>query len=64
LEAFLQHNEDPLDTWLPNEKVFLFQHKYLMKYCEFDSFLKKIATKVIEEGIKKLKDGGENIEEL
>jgi hypothetical protein len=32
-----------------------------MKYCQFDSFLSGFAQRVIEEGIQKLKDAGEDV---
>lgn len=62
IEAFQQHNEDPLETWLPKEKEMYFQDKYIYEYCKFDSVLEALGKQVIENGIKKLIEGGENIE--
>ncbi|EAS07776.1 hydrolase (HAD superfamily) (macronuclear) [Tetrahymena thermophila SB210] len=64
IEAFQQHNLDPLDTWEQKEKEMLFQDRYLMKHCQFDPFLKQLAQKVIDDGIQKLKDAGEDVEKI
>ncbi|CAG9334269.1 unnamed protein product [Blepharisma stoltei] len=64
IEAFIQHNQDPIETWLPKEKDMLFQNRYLLDYCEFDPFLKSLATQVLEEGIAKLKAAGEDVEAI
>lgn len=64
LEAFIQHNESPLETWENIEKEILFEDKYLRKYCAFDSFLAAFAEKVIEDGVKKLEAAGEDIEKI
>lgn len=61
LEAWIQHNEACITTWELREKEMVFQDKYLMKYCEFDSFLKSFAEEVIKDAIQKLQDAGENL---
>eukprot|EP00358_Blepharisma_japonicum_P004443 CAMPEP_0202951998 /NCGR_PEP_ID=MMETSP1395-20130829/35134_1 /ASSEMBLY_ACC=CAM_ASM_000871 /TAXON_ID=5961 /ORGANISM="Blepharisma japonicum, Strain Stock R1072" /LENGTH=110 /DNA_ID=CAMNT_0049660749 /DNA_START=242 /DNA_END=574 /DNA_ORIENTATION=+ len=64
IEAFIQHNQDPIETWLPKEKEMLFQNRYLLDYCEFDPFLKSFAAQVLEEGIAKLKAAGDDVEDI
>lgn len=61
LEAFIQHNEAPLSTWEEREKRMIFQKKWLIKFCEFDSFLNAFCRSVIERGIAKLQTAGEDV---
>jgi putative hydrolase of HD superfamily len=64
LEAFIQHNEDPIETWEPHEMRMLFQKKWLLPFCQYDSFLKNIAEEVLAEGISKLVQGGFDVETI
>lgn len=64
IEAFLQHYEAPLDTWEYAEKEMLFQDKWLVKHCAFDSFLQNFAEKLIESCCDKLKKAGDDIESI
>lgn len=64
IEVFIQHNEAPLSTWEEREKVMVFQEKWMMKYCEFDSFLKQLAATVTQASIDKFIAAGEDIERL
>lgn len=64
LEAFIQHNEAPLETWQGNEKRMVFQYKWLRQHCEFDSFLTKLAELVLLQAKQKLIAAGENPEQL
>lgn len=64
LEVFIQHNEAELSTWEENERRMIFQHKWLRKHCEFDSFLNNLCTAVIDQAIDKLKRAGEDVEQI
>ena len=64
LEVFIQHNEAPLTTWEEREKRMLFQKKWLIRHCEFDSFLNALCLSVIAQGVEKLKNAGDNIAEI
>lgn len=61
LEAFLQHNEGPVEAWEYAEKEMLYQDKWLLSPCRYDPFLKALAEKVIEDGRNKLKAAGEDL---
>jgi putative hydrolase of HD superfamily len=61
LEAFLQHNEDALETWEPREMRMLFQKKWLKPFCQYDSFLNSMCETVLARGITKLVNGGIDI---
>lgn len=64
LEALIQHNEADLDTWTEQEKRILFQYKWAKKYCEYDVFLSNFCQAIIQAGINKLIEAGENIEDI
>lgn len=64
LEAFIQHNEAPLETWEAHEKKMVFQSKWLAKHCAFDSFLLALAERVLEQAKEKLRAAGEDLEAL
>lgn len=65
LEAFQQQNEDPLETWLPEQQEdMLFQDQCLMEHCTFDSFLTHLANEIIENGVKKLESNGVDVGEI
>jgi hypothetical protein len=40
----------------------LSEDKWLTDHCAFDSFLQQFAKKIIDEGLAKLKEGGENLD--
>ncbi len=61
LEAFIQHGEGPLEKWEAQEKEMLFQEKYLLKYCKFDSFLYELGQAVIQKCIENLEKEGEDM---
>lgn len=54
LEAFIQHNEAPLDTWEEQEKTLLGNSTWLEEYCRFDSFLFNLCKVVIKQTQEKL----------
>jgi putative hydrolase of HD superfamily len=62
LEAQIQHNESPLSTWLPVEKVRVFYK--LEELGEFDPFLKSFKNHIKQQSILKLQEGGCDIESL
>lgn len=64
LEAFIQHNQDELETWEPHEMRMLFQKKWLKPFCEYDSFLNNIADQVLTSGMSKLTRGGIDVEKV
>ncbi len=64
IEAFQQHNQDPLETWILKEKEMVFQDKYMIDFCKFDSCMISLAQKVIQDSIDKLIKGREDINEL
>jgi len=64
IEAFQQHCEDPLDTWIHKEKVMVFQDKFIVDFCRFDSCLLSLAHKTKDDCIRKLKDAGEDLDML
>lgn len=64
IEVCAQHNEAPLSTWEPREKLMVFQEKWMMKYCTFDSFLTKLAEAMTQASIEKLIAAGEDIAAL
>ncbi len=47
LEAFIQHNEAKLESWEYQEKKMLFENKWLIDYCAFDSFLLNLRRKLL-----------------
>jgi putative hydrolase of HD superfamily len=64
LEAFLQHAEASISTWEEREKRMVFQSKWLIRFCEFDSFLNALCDLVLQKCIHQLKAAGEDIERL
>lgn len=64
LEAFIQHNESPLSSWEEREKRMIFQHKWLKKYCEYDSFLNALCDSVLQQAVEKLKMAGEDLKKI
>lgn len=55
LEALIQHNESPLDTWLPNE--YDLQRTYGWESVEFSSFLKELREDVLKDSEAKIANG-------
>lgn len=64
IEAFQQHCQDPLETWIQKEKEMVFQDKFMVEFCRFDSCMLSLARKTREDCVKKLKEAGENVELL
>lgn len=64
LEAFIQHNEAPIETWEEHEKLMIFHPKWLEQYCLFDSFIHSLYDTVVQQTKDKLEAAGENIEQL
>lgn len=56
LEAYLQHNEGPMQRWLQSEMESV--ANYLDPFCDYDSFLKQMKECVIDEAKKKFKSSG------
>jgi putative hydrolase of HD superfamily len=64
IEVFLQHIEAPLSTWTELEKDMLFQEKWLCAHCRFEPCLLELAEEIINQGIQKVKDAGEDISKV
>lgn len=64
LEAFIQHNEAPMETWEEHEKLMIFNPKWVKQYCLFDSFIYALYIAVEQQTLDKLRSFGENIELL
>jgi putative hydrolase of HD superfamily len=64
LEAFIQHNEDALDTWEPREMRMLFQKKWLRPFCQYDSFLNQMCEDILALGMQKLLTGGIDLADI
>ncbi len=60
IEVHLQHVEAPLSTWTEPERDMLFQDKWLRAHCRFDPSLLVFAEEVLNQGIQKLEEAGEN----
>lgn len=54
IEAQIQHNESPLDTWLPIEIQKVKEEKYLRAFCEWNPLLMELQELVTEEACKKI----------
>ena len=46
------------------EKDMLFQEKWLRAHCRFEPCLFELAEEIINRGIQKLKDAGEDISKI
>ncbi|QLH42812.1 MAG: HD domain-containing protein [Coxiellaceae bacterium] len=64
IEAFMQHNEAPIETWESREKRMVFQSRWLYDYCVFDSFLTAVADAVIEKAIERLQLNQDDIAQI
>lgn len=64
IEVFLQHVEAPLSTWTELEKDMLFQEKWLRAHCHFEPCLLELAEEIINQGMQKIKDAGEDISKI
>ncbi|MBY0292650.1 MAG: HD domain-containing protein, partial [Alphaproteobacteria bacterium] len=64
LEVFLQHVEAPLSSWTDIEKDMLFQEKWLRAHCRFDMTLFALAEEVLNQGVQKLEDAGEDVSQI
>lgn len=61
LEVHLQHVEASLLTWTGPERDMLFQEKWLLAHCHYEPNLLVFAKEILNLGVKKLEDAGENV---
>ncbi|MCP3781464.1 HD domain-containing protein [Paenibacillus polymyxa] len=61
LEAQLQHNAAPIETWLPIEYKMTFM---LGRHTDFDPVLSQLKEFIEDEGERKMKEAGINIDEI
>jgi len=61
IEVHLQHVEAPLSTWTGPERDMLFQEKWLRAHCRFDPSLLAFAEEVLNQGVQKLEEAGEDV---
>ena len=52
LEALIQHNESPIDTWSENE--YELNKKYAFDTVEFSDWLKTLRQEILEETLEKI----------
>lgn len=55
LEALIQHNESPLDTWSENE--FELNKTYAFDVVAFSSWLTELRETILEDTLKKIENG-------
>lgn len=55
LEAVIQHNESPIDTWLDNE--YELNKTYAFDIVEFSPWLKKLREEILDDTLNKIKIG-------
>lgn len=55
LEALIQHNESPLDTWSENE--FELNKTYAFDVVAFSSWLTELRKTILEDTLKKIENG-------
>ncbi|MCP3809946.1 HD domain-containing protein [Paenibacillus sp. Lou8.1] len=60
LEAQLQHNAAPIETWLPIEYKMTFM---LGRHIDFDPVLSQLKEFIEDEGERKMKEAGINIDD-
>lgn len=62
IEGYIQQNEADIDTWTEAETLSVFY--YMDKYCDFDSFLKKLKNQVQIVSINKISSSDLDIPKL
>ena len=55
LEALIQHNESPLDTWAENE--FELNKSYAFDTVSFSEWLTELRKAVLDDTLKKIEEG-------
>jgi putative hydrolase of HD superfamily len=55
LEANIQHNNSPIDTWTEKDQMRAFQ---IAHYCQFDPILSLLHDKTVQESICKMESAG------
>ena len=55
LEALIQHNESPLDTWAENE--FELNKTYAFDTVSFSEWLTELRKAVLDDTLKKIEEG-------
>ncbi len=58
LEALIQHNESPLDTWSENE--FELNKTYAFDVVAFSSWLTELRETILEDTLKKIENGDDD----
>ncbi len=58
LEALIQHNESPLDTWAENE--FELNKKYAFDTVAFSKWLSELRQEILNDTLNKIKIEGDN----
>ena len=58
LEALIQHNESPLDTWSENE--FELNKTYAFDAVAFSGWLSSLRKAVLEDTLKKIEQEGQS----
>jgi len=56
IEAVIQHNESPIDTWLPNE--YELNKTYAFDRMAFSPYLTELRYAVLEDTLKKIEEEG------
>lgn len=58
LEALIQHNESPLNTWSENE--FELNKKYAFDTVAFSKWLSELRQEILNDTLNKIKIEGDN----